>query len=216
MPFHKKFMKQVSYVGASKRGKIYGAAGYQLYRDVKHLKKIVNVEYKTIDATIDQAVSSAGNVIPLTLCAAGDDFNTRDGRRIKVLSISLRLHMLIHASATDTILRMILFRTKNNQAAVPATTDVLQTVSETSFPEAATHQNSFVILNDRMIALTSVNDTIKTYRLSKQLTSHVDYSGTAATEANMGRGGLYLLLITNEATNAPQVEGSTRVKFVDN
>ncbi len=187
-----------------------------LWKDVMYLKSIVNVEFKIIDAAVSSAVAEAGSIQNLCLVAQGDDFNTRDGRRIKLQHIDVRCQVVQHATATNTTLRYIIFRTKNDQAAVPAVTDVLNNVDPLSHYEKSNNQHSFTVLLDRTIYLSDSSQTIKSLNFRRKLQTHVDYSGTGTTEANTGRGALYMLLIADEATNTPTVSGDVRVKFTDN
>ncbi len=188
----------------------------KLVRDVYYVKTILNVEHKFLDTEIDLAVTAAGIITPLCLVAQGDDNFERVGRRIKPMTLSVRGNLIQHASAVNTQVRLIIFKTKNNQAAVPTIAEVLKTSTPHSMYVLTAQQNSFTILSDRTMTLSDVLSTNQNYRLSKKLSGHVDYNGQAADESSQGRGGLYILLISDEATNTPTFDASFRVRYVDN
>ncbi len=204
--------------GVSKRYKVYKPAGVQLYKDVKYLKSIVNVEKKIIDSAITNTPDNAGDIQNLCLVAQGDDYTNRDGRRIKLQKMSLRLRMVPHVDSTKTSLRCILFKTRNDQAAAPTVTEVLEDVSSgvVSHFESDNHQNSWTILSDRVYTFDVNGKNHGFAEFTPNILAHCDYSGTGATEANTGRGAIYLLTISNEATNVPTLKGQCRVWFTDN
>jgi len=66
------------------RWSIYGQAGKQLWKDVKALKNLINVEFKVKDLV---STSTPSTTVPTTLLLnglqKGDDYNSRDGRQVR-------------------------------------------------------------------------------------------------------------------------------------
>ncbi len=201
---------------AYRKVKQYGKGAAILYRDVKYLKSVVNVESKVIDDTTSSTANTAGVITNISLIAEGSDYNERNGRRIKLQSLQIRGQLTQHASATNTSLRVIIFKTRNNQSAEPAVLDVLQFASENSMLNASDNQGSFTVVSDRTVHMSNVNSTNYGYNMYHKIQTHIDFSGSAATEASIGRGALYALLISNEASNTPTVNFHSRIRFVDN
>lgn len=110
------------------RGAIYGAAGAQLYKDVKLLKSLINAEYKTFNYEWDSgdiiALSSTGlyvtsslanlhpSILPTTL-SQGTDAHTREGNSVKIKQISIVGSIKV-AAGVQGVCRLVIYMDKNN------------------------------------------------------------------------------------------------------
>lgn len=183
------------------------------YSGVKYLKGLVNSEVFKHNVTIAAGTSSTGSVTHLSGIAIGDGDSTRTGNSIFTKYLSFRANVAVNPSATATILRMVIFQDKQQVGdGTPAVSDVLETSSVVS----SLNQNSvgrFKIIRDINIALndTVINKYIKRYIKIK---THIRYNGTAGSDIQ--RGGLYCLLISNEATNAPGIDMDMVLGYHDN
>ena len=100
------------------RLQIYGKAANQLYKDVRMLKDVLNVEYKNYISEL------TGNVFTTSSCASlmtpiseGSDFFNRNGNQVKAQRISGRGY-LIRTASYDTVsacARLIIFIDKCNE-----------------------------------------------------------------------------------------------------
>ena len=59
----------------AKRAKIYGRAGYQLYKDISYLKTLVNSEAHYFTAATSNNIDSVGTIQSLNQVAVGDGTN---------------------------------------------------------------------------------------------------------------------------------------------
>lgn len=210
----KKYKKKES--GFAMRKRVYGSAGKQLYRDLKFLKSVINVEYKYRDTSGDTTYSTTGSVNNLCLVAQGDDSIERNGRSIKLKYLQLRGVCEKHGSANWTRVRYILFKTRQNQESAPALTDLLTDVDIDSFYEQLNNQESFTILVDKTIVLDASQALSKMFQETIPIDTHVYYNGTTSSEASCGNGAVYLAILSNEATNTPTVTWNARIGFIDN
>lgn len=196
----------------------YKAGLGQLWSDVKHIKRLINVEIKHFDVNSSTTVSTAGSVIALSGISQGDTVNNRDGDSVKLMNNVLRFSLTTNASATvDTQVRMILFRGKQENAASYAVTDILESADLLS-PKKYAERFRSKILFDRTIQLTEQESTsTNTRRLVKTFTNklygHVQFTAAAATVEN---GGLYLLVISNQGVNTPTFAYYNRLTYTDN
>jgi len=182
------------------------------------VKKLINVEYKslTTDFTVDP--NTTGAVVTMTNIAQGDDFDARNGRKIRLKSIRVSGHISINASATELAVRMMIIRDNSGTTARPVITDLFTDVgtfaanlNKLGDPQS---NSRFSILWDKFVLLDAVFQSQKAVKWYKEEDFHVYFSGTGATDE--GKGGVYLFIASNEATNDPVVSIDCQIKWIDN
>ncbi len=182
------------------------------------VKKLVNVEYKTIstDFTIDP--NSTGSVVNLTAIAQGDDIANRQGNKIRVKHISVSGKVAVNSAATASQVRIMIVRDNNGSTTQPAITDLFTDVATFRFNKnklGDPQSNSrFSILMDRFFEVDSIRASDLSLRWSSSLDHHIFYTGVGATDE--GKGNIYLFIASNEATNDPDVRMDAMIKFIDN
>lgn len=189
---------------------------------VGHLEKIVKQEkpeLKYLDTvSTGIAVDSSGTLILLNGCAQGDDINTREGREIRIKSLRIKWKPAINASATGTIVRCILFIDKQVNASAPSVTTILKNSGALNLAQMdLAYRKRFKILYDKYITMSnnSMEETVEDYFRKMNLV--VEYnSSSAGTVADIVTNALYMLLISDQATNTPTVVYWNRVRFYDN
>lgn len=173
---------------------------------------LINVEFKHVDLASSLNPSNSGAILSLSQVAQGDGVQNRDGNQIEVKSLRSKFTLERHASATGTWVRMIYFiDNQPTSGSVPSVTDVLTTADPSSLPHFD-NRRRFTILADR------------TFNLHENLVAHGDYykrlnmkhtfDGTASN--TLVDNALYLLYLSNEATNTPTLLIKHRVRFIDN
>ena len=181
------------------------------------VKKLINVEYhtKTTDFTIDP--SSSGAVVNLTAIAQGDNIDNRQGDKLRLKYISVRGTIFMHASATQSRVRMLILRDNNGSTTQPAITDLFSTVTvfgQNKNKLGDPQRNSrFSVLFDKML-MVDTDRPQYSFNWSSQLDHHVFFTGVATTDE--GKGHLYLFISSNEASNDPIVTADAMVKWIDN
>lgn len=203
--------------GFYKRAKIYGRAANQLYKDVKYLKSIVNVEKKFIDSTVSaQNITNTGALSLLNGVTTGDSMSTRDGQSIKCISILFSGKMRLTSVANVMQVRLIIFRDMQANGAAPAATDLLVSASVTSALNLSNGKR-FSVLYDRRFTLEPNGDQGAFAHFFRKLNFHTRFNtGTAGTIADIQTNSLYLLYLSDEATNYPLLTSDCRVRFIDN
>lgn len=180
--------------------------------EVRKLKQFINTEVKYFDTTISNTPSTSGTVTCLNLIGQGDTSVTRDGDSIKAIKVQFNFYCDIHASATLTLLRVIVIQDLQCRGSNPTVSDYLLNTNVNSFRNLVNGKR-FRTLYDRKLRLDS--DGKDSYMLSfnRKLNMHMRYaSASTAPETN----GIYLITLSGEATNVPTVAGYTRIRFVDN
>jgi len=187
----------------------------QAWKGVKFIKGLINVEkrYFDVDGTAGTSVSSSGTVIPLSQIAAGNDVNNRSGNSILAKTIYMRLECAIHASASQTSVRVMIVKDMMNTGSTPAVTDILQSAG-TLLPLNVDNTSRWQVLLDKVYTLTV--DGIERLAIKKFLpiNDHIKFTGTAATDEY--KNNMYMLLVSSEPTNTPSVAYYSRLGFYDN
>lgn len=181
---------------------------------VMRLAKFLNVEFKQHNIQTAYTASTTGQIAQWTNIAQGDSDSTRDGSSIKIASIFARGYVQIHASATASIVRLILVLDKQTNQAIYASTDLLLTDEVTS-PLNIDNGRRFKVLWDKVITL-SQDKPIVQFKYFKKLPIHIRYDNSAAAITSLTQSSLSLLRLSNEATNTPTVHIDARLRYVDN
>ena len=178
------------------------------------VKYYLNPEYKYLEAVNTITPVSTGTVQPLATISQGNGQTNRDGNSIKVTSLLIRATLTRNTSATATKVRIIIFSDASSNGATPALADVLQTANQDS-PINRVNGARFTIIKDKSYILDSDQPMSQMY-IYKKMQHHVHYLTTDNTVASQGQGFIYLLAISSEATNAPQIAYNSRMRFLDN
>lgn len=197
----------------------YGQIGSKVYSDVLALKKLINVEYKSLTTALVVDPNGTGSTASMCPIPQGDDFDDRNGRKIRLKSVRIRGSIEAHASATNTRLRLVLVRDNNGSTTQPAITDLFATASvmqggknKLGDPQSNAR---FSVLWDQMFVVTTGNfNSLIHFDKYLELDSHVYFSGTGATDE--GKGCLYLMAASNEGTNDPVLTADCQIKWIDN
>jgi len=200
-----------------KTGATVATYAYQGYKLAKFLARFINTEVKFLDTSINTSSTGVnGAITALDSIPEGDGESARDGTSVKPMRISFRLNATQHASATLTILRMIIFRGKYERDNEPTVSDIFASTGVNQFKTNDKKYNTKFIC-DRTFIFDAVNSS-RTKKIdgSYKLFGHIQYDASQTDGTDHENGGVYLLLISNEATNAPTVVGNFRLTYTDN
>lgn len=179
----------------------------------KTVAGLINVEFKVKNTTNPAYTpDSSGQVVQLTDIDQGDSSSTRDGGQVKLKSIEAKWHILKHASATYTMVRLIWFIDLIGTNADPPTVDELLSASNTYTPRNLNNKHRFLILKDYRVALGDV--TVKVGEWFKKVNAIATYSTSNGTDYTGNQ--IWLAMLSSEATNTPTIAMYNRVRFLDN
>lgn len=183
-------------------------------------------ELKTIDTTATNASPVAtGSVVLLNGVATGDDYNTRDGRKIQMKSILLRI--LLSPDTTQSapqgdIMRVMIVYDKQTNGTALTAANVLQTGVIQS-PNNLNNRDRFVVLSDKFLtlpswvfaagALTQGGPTPKYLKIYKPLNLDTIYNSASGAIADISTGSLYLIMLT--AREVSSVNYHSRIRFTE-
>lgn len=184
--------------------------------DAVVMSKELNTHDYLFQANID-GISEA--VIPLTQIAQGVQSLQRIGLKIKPVSLQYKLETLIDLSADTTVIRMIIFKDKQNNGTYPTVYDVLDNVTPTvmSWKEHDTKPR-FHIYRDELIVMNNLTKPIEIIKgfIKFSNSTIIDYKGTSAAQTSNSKNAIFCLLITDIiTTNLPYVHLETRLRYYD-
>lgn len=188
---------------------------------LNEIRKLVNVEEKIIlqsSGGTPVVFDLNGVILPLTYVSQGTDYTNRIGDSIKLQKIEFKAALVKSNSSITTTCRCIIFRDLDNYGTTPSVTDVLQSTGAVDAPLSAykfLNRKRFSILYDELLELCANGDQGQVIAVDIPHSGHVLYLGSAANAASQGKGGIYVLFISNEGTNYPTYSFYSRVIFTD-
>lgn len=186
-------------------------------RGVNYIRGLVNSEMFKYDTTASLAVTTSGNMDLINDMAQGDGDNTRTGNSIYIRQVDIRGELVMDTDATSTTVRLMLVcDTQQIGDTAPGVGDVLDSALNTFSvyrPLNSDTVGRFNVLYARNYILNPQRPSCL-FRIFRKMRLHTRFNGIAATDIQ--RNGLYLLAISNEATNAPAVVYTCRVSYHDN
>jgi hypothetical protein len=175
----------------------------------KQVKRIVNskIELNHFDESLSLNTLTVGSISKLTnfVPEVGDE----------VFLKSLEVKFTIAPTLTAGVVRIIYFQWKANTVRdIPVPLDVLQAADVNSALKQDINNTSVKILSDRRYALPSsagsFQPTMVSMTMKNMLKRYKTYSGVA-----FGNNSLYILRITDQATNAALLKHYHRINYTD-
>jgi len=177
------------------------------------VKKLINVEFKNFDTPVATSPATGGVIGILTLIPQGDTAERRDGRSLLLKSIGFRSTWSLHASATNTSVRMMIILDLQASAGLPTVAEILTPVSIVALMNISTFPGRFRILYDTSFSLSSGAYARKQFKHYQKTNFHIKY---AAASSAAQKNAIYQLTISTEATNTPLQTTNYRLRYIDN
>lgn len=185
-------------------------------KQVAALKGIINSEKKYHDEAEASAVSTSGELQGLHNIAQGDQNYQRNGNSFLCKSIQVKGHITWNATGTTQVVKLWLVQ-DNQQIAdtEPVFGDIFETSTFNDVNATLEKKNigRFKILWSQMYTQNQQIDQVQVNHYLS-MNHHIRYNGNAA--ADIQKGGLYLVKVSNQPTNTPTVSAATRLSFYDN
>ncbi len=203
----------------------YAGDAYNLakrtWRGLNEILKFINIEEKYNDTAVNLNPDQNGALTCVSQLAQGTTMNTRVGNSVKVQRLEILGRVACNSSVTTySVLRIMVIRDMEGQGTAPVGSDVLESVGTSAAPRQPydwLNRKRFSILHDEIIVLTAISGSniAQTFNYSVNLEKHVLYRGTTAAAASDGEGSIYVLAISDEATNTPGVGLVARITYTD-
>lgn len=198
----------------------FGQAGNDAQKALRMAGKalaLINPEHKynDINGTLSPTTTaSIGNIFAPT---QGDGATSRDGDSIKVTDLMLHSTLFRNQSSTQisTLFRLIIGIDTQPNGASPAATDVLQVADVYGFRNLS-YGTRFQILYDHLHHVADNDNPSKTIDIYKKLSQHMEFKSNVGSVADLSTTAFFYLIVSDEATNAPQWNYRFRFRWLDN
>lgn len=195
-----------------------GAIGLakQAIEGVRAIKKTLNPELKRQDVIINNTISSAQNSALLAFSAItqNDTAEGRDGNSLRLKHIQCKGFIRASSSSLTTMIRVFVVRDKQQVADTNPDNDM---ILYNNIPEAMSSVSwakRFDVLYDRTFTLPYNTNPLQTFNFHLNPDTHVLYNGVSA--GDIGKNGITIHAISNEATNVPTLYMATKTEWYDN
>lgn len=228
MPYKKKYYRRRRRYTRRPRSRwsTYGAAGKQLWKDVKMLKSIVNVEEKYHDNTLTTTTTDNIQKAELNLIPRGDGAQERDGREVKAIKFMATGSIKHNSSGnpSQTVRLLVVCRVQNpdtNSGII--VTDILQgntaptgAAAITAFYNKTKMKGYRVLLDKKITVSTDYPEKYFFFKMPGQW--HMRFDGQATpTVSNVPYNICQLLHVGDQTTaNYPSIRFNSRLIYVDN
>lgn len=200
------------------RGKIYGAAGKQLWKDVKMLKNMINTEFKFFDTNVNSTASTTPLVTEIGAPAVGDGSSNFEGMQYRLKSINADINLKLPTTgAASTIIRMWWILDIDSTGAIPAFTDIFtQPIAgaPTVVHRNLSNKNRFLILKDKSVVLSTSGTQQAHINYYRKMDAKVVYN-TASSSVNHNRL-LFVYCSDQSGAASPIIQVFNRLRFIDN
>ncbi len=203
------------YYNRRRRSPDYAGMARTAFRTAKYLASVVNVEMKFHD--VEPAASGPdvnGFSWLINGVAQGDTTTDRDGNSIRMHDIDFKFTIEKDPAADFTYARFFIVIDKQTDSTTPSLSDIVDTNAIDSFRNI-TFGKRFHVYYDRTVTL---NDQRPSFEFTRHLRTraHVRYSGTTDGIESIATNPIWLFVYTNEATDVPNFQFKSRLRFVDN
>lgn len=191
----------------------YAGAGKQLYKDVKLIKQLINVEKKHVDFQGVQSPGWTGALTTLNLIAQGDTDSFRDGDSLKMQKLRINVQM---TNVRIAIARVMVIFDPNNKCVNP--NDILQPVAvgtadaPIAFKDYDKRFNCRVLYDKRFL-FDAVSNNNRVADIKLHIGKHTQFeAGTTVINS----GALKLLVIGDAAAALTTFRINSRLTYTDN
>lgn len=216
---YKKYTKKSS--GTSNLNRYISLAS-KAFKLASFVASVINPEVKTCDTNVSNfGQGTTPTVTHLSSIAQGDGPNDRNGDSIKSKDLLIRGNVQIPLASEGTYhvcrFRIIAVVDTQNQGTPPTMAEVLDSSGDLiDAPREQQTQvgNRFNHIFDRRITLTVGGRQSADFKQYIKLGHHIHYSGALST--NELAGNIWIMYVSDQNTNPPVLDFSSRLSYYDN
>lgn len=186
------------------------------WQAIKYLKGLVNSERMYSDTT--HQIQAQNQVQRIVNVAQGDGPSQRTGNSILLRSIYIRGQIEIN-SAVSSNTRFTLAIVRDMQQisdTSPSASDIFEdpTDSESMIKRDTAGRFKVIYRKTSFLAPVASGKNVQMIKIYKGMREHLRYNGTGVGDVQ--KGFYYLVLLTSETTNFPNLQVVSRVSYHDN
>lgn len=206
--------------------------GYAAYKMAKQIISLINVEQKffDVDGSGGVTVTDTPSVINLSNIAQGTDFYQRVGNSVRPQNFEVRMILRGNSATAGNQCRILIVQDKESQGTDPTLGLVLAAGTYPILqPHNPLYKQRFKYLYDEIVNLTNpsvglassgtstdyIPARIVLPMLKMHLGGHIRFDATAGADASDLEGQLFLMAVSLDATNGPNLSYTSRLEFTD-
>lgn len=207
-------LKMADYV--LKKGARTGDSVYALAQSVQKIAQMINTDKKVhyLD-NVSQVVSSTPAFSLLNGIANGTDENSRIGNQILSKDLEMRFNLAKHASATTVFHRFVVFVDKEADGTTPTSAELFENTNYLQSPFNNDNRDRFIILWDMKVPLWT-EKPILMWKKYVKLNFHIHFTGTTSAEADVQNNSIYMVRVSDQATNTSSLSFNSKLQYYDN
>ncbi len=186
---------------------------------LKKVNKIIrNTEKKFVDTDGTQAPTGTFIITPLTLVGQGDTSSSREGNKIVFSSIQLKYTIKQNTAADQSRCRVMIVKDRQVNESLFTANDLIQSTGLGTAIVSAKNRDGqfrFQIMYDKIHTLQIAGTSLNQGRYFKRMNVPARYESSGGAITNILSNGLFLVLVSDENTNPPNVSFYSRVNFLD-
>lgn len=194
----------------------YKAGLGQLWKDVKLLKSLINVEHKYLDVSNSTTYDNTIGSELLNGMGQGTTSITRTGDTVKWTSLLIRMSFNLHASATQSRIRVLIYRDKQTNGALIADDNILASSTNILAPRNLDYDKRLKVYKDFVVMINTDRPEKQLKIYIGKLKFHTRYVDGNATISSISTNSMCIAIMSDEATNMPTVGYYCRMRFIDN
>ncbi len=189
---------------------------YRINNRIKRLESGGGKELKTHDTEDLGTIGTTADIQCLTQTVQGNTSLSREGLEIRPKYLRWKLFTTLHASATFTLCRLIIFADTENTGVYPTVGQILEAASVIAWKEHDTrprfkfYKDITYYLDDVKKKTALITGTIKFGKKAK-----IWYKGVTAEEISNGKNAIFILMISDDNTNQPGMNFISRLRFTE-
>lgn len=186
---------------------------------LKKVNKVIRMqEKKFIDTSGSANQSSTVLITPLSLAGQGDTASSREGSKISMSSIQMKYTWKMSEGATSTRARIMLIQDKQVNGASFSANDLLESSALGTAIISPLNLDGafrFRVLYNKVHTLSGEGSKVQYKEMFKKININARYSGSGGTISQVLSSGLFLLAVTDETSQTPNLSFFVRIRFND-
>lgn len=195
-------VNQVDYRGKRKKRRgnkriAYRDVAKQLYGDIMYIKSQLNSEDKYIDTTSGgYTQTNTATLVLLNGLSLGTTATTRTGQSIKAVDLQYNFVLACNTAATNSYLRVIIFRDESPNTAAPTASNLLNSGGNFLSPRNVAYNERFHVFYDNLFCVCVNGPSNKVECGIKSLGFHTSFNtGDTGLISDITKNSLYVLFL---------------------
>ncbi len=189
---------------------------------VKALKKVNKIIRNTEKKFIDN--SSSGNqnntvaITPISLAGQGDTASSREGAKLVMMSLQMKYTWKMSESATATRCRIMIVEDRQVNGATFSANDLLESTALGTVIISPLNLDGafrFKVLYNQVHTLSDNGSKVQYKEMFKKINIKARYSNSGGTISSVLSSGLFVVAVSDETAQSPNLSFFTRIRFND-